>query len=119
MGQPIPQPLQDIIARLTEHATGHDLVARAMNGCRNWFLQEPGSLPYALSDVRIEFASQALYFSSALLSYPYIDTRLRLFVSEREIGYYRLITLLDGTDDDDYLVFEQPNPTETLAITQG
>jgi hypothetical protein len=54
----------------------------------------------------MEFASQARYFRNALLPYPYIETRLRLLVGEHEVGHYRLVTLSDGRDDDDYLVFE-------------
>jgi hypothetical protein len=106
MREPGPAPLQDVVAQLTAHAVGQDLAARAMEGCRRWLATTPEEWPYALSDIRMEFASQALYFRNVLLPYPYIETRLRLFVDEDEVGHYRLITLPDGREEDDYLVFE-------------
>ena len=39
------QPLGDIVMRLSEHAEWHDLIARALEGCRGWLLNEPEDLP--------------------------------------------------------------------------
>jgi hypothetical protein len=100
-----PKIFQDPITLLSQHTEQHDLINRAIKRCRQWLINESSDMPYSPSAVRIEFASHSLCFCNALLSYPYIDTRLRLFVGEDEIGYYRYITFLDGTVDDDYLVF--------------
>lgn len=106
MREPGQALLHDVVEQLMAHAAGQDLAARALEGCRRWLATTPEEWPYALSDIRMEFASQALYFRNALLPYPYIETRLRLLVGEHEVGHYRLVTLSDGRDDDDYLVFE-------------
>jgi hypothetical protein len=38
------------------------------------------------------------------VSYPYIDTRLRILREGVQAGYYRLITMTDGSEADDYFV---------------
>ena len=65
-------------------------------------------MPYPLATIRFERQSQMFAFYNPQLPYPYIVTTLGLFVGTRAIGDYRLITRLDGTVDDDYLVFDEP-----------
>ena len=98
--------LHNLAAQLADHVERHDLLARAIAGCRGWFANGPAEMPYRLADIRLDFDLHRFCFSNAQLPYPYIDTRLRLFVAEREVGNYRLITLPDGRVADDYLVFE-------------
>ena len=101
----------DIIEQLQQHARLHDLDGVAVEGIRKW-LNDPDShpLPNNLNpnQVKAAFASRWLCFEPKLVSYPYIDTRYDLLHGDSVIGYYRLITLLDGKIDDDYFVFE-PN----------
>lgn len=98
----------EIIERLVRHSVRCNLIARAEEGCRQWFTA-PGELYYPLASIRMQFASQALFFYNALLPYPYIETRLRLWVGEQEVGHYRLLTRLDGQVDGDYLVIDPPS----------
>lgn len=102
----VPDDLRDIVERLSTLATAQGLAKAAEQGCRAWFRNHGDDIPYTLSDVQMQFRSHGLVFRSALLSAPFIDTRLTLSIDGREIGYYRLITLLDGTPDDDYLVLD-------------
>lgn len=92
-----------IIERLIRFGTEQDLVGRARIVCARCLRDYEEEIhPHHASDVQISFRSQALVFRNALIPYPYIDTRLALTIEDKEIGYYRLITHLDGTDDDDY-----------------
>jgi len=105
MDELVPDAFRGLIDRLRQLAAEQDLIERARAGCAEWFRNGPEDLPYALGDVRLEFASHTLCFRNAVVSYPYVETRLALFVGDREVGAYRLITRLDGTAADDYLVF--------------
>ncbi len=51
-----------------------------------------------------------LYFQpgSRVRLKPYIATALKMVVQDQEFGYYRLITSLDGTVDDDYIGWGEP-----------
>ena len=70
------------------------------------------------------FERCALAFDHGVLSYPFVETRLGLYVSDpfgvyfrgglRPVGHYRLITLLDGTADDDYFVLDEQRQAEPL-----
>ncbi len=108
MGVNMDRSLSDVVALLDHYATQQALFAHAEESCRRWFLNEPDEMAYPLTAIRFERQSQALCFHNRHLPYPYITTTLRLFVGTREIGDYRLITRLDGTVDDDYLVFDKP-----------
>lgn len=65
-------------------------------------------------DVRTVFERCALVFAHGQLNYAFVETRLGLRVDEpartldglKPIGHYRLITRLDGTIEDDYLVLD-------------
>lgn len=98
----VPDDIRDIIERLTHLAAEQNLVTAAEEGCAAWFHNHGADIPYKLSDVKMEFRSQSLAFRNAMLSYPYIVTHLEMSVDGWSIGHYRLITLLDGTVDDDY-----------------
>jgi len=100
------------------HAEAHGLRRRAEETCREWLRStfEEGDLPgLSPEDVRIEFERCALVFDHGILSYPFVETKLGMYVTDptgvffrglRPIGHYRLITLLDGTDDDDYFLLD-------------
>ena len=108
--------LEELLALLRERAARQSLYAQAEGRCRQWFLNTPEEMPYPLAAIRFEEQTQMLCFNNVLLSYPYITTRLRLFIGEHEVGDYRLITLLDGTAVDDYLTFD-PQLTSWLPAT--
>ncbi len=108
-----------MVAALLALAASQDLRARAEAGCREWFryaLADGDDLRgWSVEEIELHFHKTALTFDHGILDYPFIDTRLGLYVRDlsgvhfrglRPIGYYRLITLLDGTDDDDYFVLD-------------
>jgi hypothetical protein len=102
--------LADAVNRLAEHARSYKLAERAGDGCALFLRNEeaesglPGGLKAA--EVEVSFRSHALYFDSSLLGHPYITTRLDLIARGEQVGFYKLITDLDGQVVDDYLVFE-------------
>lgn len=82
---------------------------------------------WKLADIHLRFARHALIFEHSRLPYAFLETRIVLYVHdptssdnnhEQPIGEYRLITLLDGTIDDDYLVLDD-NPDASEAESQG
>lgn len=102
----------ELVATLREHAKVQRLDERARDAIQSWLMEE-GSLPHGCdpTQVRAEFASRWLCFEPELVSYPYIDTRLHLYAGICKIGYYRLITTMDGEADDDYFVLENGDET--------
>jgi hypothetical protein len=101
----------------------HDLMRRATESCRAFLLDSAteGRLPpdkggWNIDAIEMRFKSQSLVFAHGLLSYPFMETMFDLYVRDqsgmypegREIGSYRLITLLDGRAEDDYLVIDAP-----------
>ncbi len=113
------EELRDIVARLTELAGQRDLVGRAKDVCARWLRKEADQLKLVPNDVQMQFDSHSLFFHSDLLSYPFIATRLTLSLNNREIGYYRRITLLDGSADDDYLVLDDGYLKDVSMGTAG
>lgn len=97
-----------IIAQLEAHANAHDLIGRTEQGFLACFLNQGGAIDgWTAADLRTEFRSHELAFLHATND-PYIETTLRLFAVNEpliQVGYYSLITSLDGKDQDDYLVF--------------
>ena len=99
----------DLLRRTSET---QQLVARAQSGFRAWIDEatdeDERDLPagWSYSEMSAEFQSSTLCFQPALLSYPYVDTRLRIMRKGVEVGYYRFITRLDGEEDDDYFVID-------------
>jgi hypothetical protein len=95
-------------------ADRHDLRQRAEALCRQWLSSAAECAP--LTDIQIVFERCAIVFDHGILSYPFVETRLGLYVADltgvyfrglRPIGHYRLITRLDGTTDDDYFVLDE------------
>ncbi len=101
--------LSTIVDELAEFAREQNLVARALDSCITFLNNEAqeGSLPHQLSpsDVSMRFSSHSLTVESSSLTYPYVCTRLDLYVAEEEVGWYMLVVRLGGQDEDDYLVF--------------
>jgi len=99
----------EIIERLQEHASLHGLASVAAEGIRKWLANgEAEPLPGGVSPNHVtwHFASRWLCFEPESFPDPFIDTRFTLFKDDQRIGYYRLITLLDGETYDDYFVLE-------------
>lgn len=103
--------LADAVNRLAEHARAYQLAERAGESCASFLRNEEAesSLPGGMkaSEVVVRFRSHALFFESSLLGYPFITTRLDLMAGDEQVGYYKLISDLDGQVVDDYLVFEE------------
>lgn len=123
------QSKSDIVAELLVAAASQRLRERAEEGCCDALARcaiedaDVGEVPLAGFDrveILVEFGRHALVFKHGTLSYPFVETRIGLFVAAKApgfyfrdlvpIGCYRLITHLDGEVDDDYLEF-----TETKA----
>jgi hypothetical protein len=101
--------IDDILTFLHQSSEKHNLVERAKLGVRAWWDNEEDLAEYSFGydDLRIEFKFQALAYRHAMLNYPYIDTTLALIAGDRDIGYFSLITGLDGSVIDDYLVLDE------------
>ena len=109
----------DAVAAMLALAERHDLRQRAEASCRQWLhsAQAEGDLDRSsLADIQLIFERCALVFDHGSLSYPFVETRLGLYVADptevyfrglRPVGNYRLITRLDGTTDDDYFVLNE------------
>lgn len=101
---------QSYVDHLQAHAKIHQLNEVAARGISEW-LQAPdlGPLPEGVTKESIvgKFASRWLCFEPQLVPYPFVDTRFDLLSGDSVIGYYRLISLLNGEFEDDYFVFNQ------------
>ena len=108
-----------MVAALLAVAASQDLRARAEAGCRESIrstLADGDDLRgWSVEEIELHFEKTSLTFDHGILDYPYLDTRLGLYVRDltdcyfrglRPIGSYRLITFLDGTDCDDYFVLD-------------
>jgi hypothetical protein len=99
-----------IVLYLSNLASKQYLIERAMRGCDKWFENEEYGLigGWSRKDFVKEFFTFSLTFKRASWDLVYIDTTLNLLDKDgQEIGYYRLITTLDGEVDDDYLIFHK------------
>ena len=115
---------EELVVALATLAVNQDLRRRAFDGCREWLSEDAGAGPSGLGgwsaeEIEAHFGYCSLVFDHGLLGYPFVDTRLDLYVQDgsgmyirglRPVGYYRLITRLDGTPDDDYFVIESSKP---------
>jgi hypothetical protein len=98
----------DLIEQLRQHAKIHELDRIAKEAITGWIDSERNEFPsdFDLEQFQAVFASRWLCFEPEIVSYPYIDTRFNLLYRDVPIGYYRLITMLDGRVEDDYFVIE-------------
>ncbi len=114
--------LQDAVKAFTVLAADRALQDRAIESCqqslqncmleeRELGLQALGG--WSLEEIELHFEKCSLVFSHKQIEYPFIDTQIGLYIKDVDggwsdrlisIGSYRLLTLLDGTIDDDYLV---------------
>lgn len=111
----------ELVAALAALASAQNLRGRAFEGCGRWLRDgaENGLGGWSADEIEPRFASCSLVFAHGLLGRPFVDTRLDLCVRDpsgvcaggsRPVGYYRLITRLDGTDEDDYFVIDVHKP---------
>ncbi len=118
--------LTTFVEYLNSYAAEQNLISQARAGCdlalHNCEQEDKalGIRPlrgWRREVILIRFIKHALVFKYEGHSLPYIETVLELYVEspkrrsasipfEWPIGYYRLITMLDGRVDDDYLVLE-------------
>jgi hypothetical protein len=121
---------KDIIRNIETWSEEQNLVDKAIESCKvslyNCAVEEAELFPmmdtnvdilngWKISDIQLNFDKQSLVFKHGILSYPYIDTQIGLYVSDQKgsyfrdlklIGTYRHIVTLDGEVDDDYLVLD-------------
>jgi hypothetical protein len=110
----------ELVSAAATWAAQYNLRARAFDGCSKWLLDGDNGLDgWTAEDIQPEFASCSLIFEHQLLGYPFMETRLNLFVgadhTKQSIGHYPVVTRLDGTDDDDYFVIDVHKPSATQA----
>ena len=115
------------VATMLGLADAHDLRRRAEASCWQWLrssAEEGGLGGLSPADIQMVFERCALVFDHGILSYPFVETRLGLYVADpagvyfrglRPVGHYRLITLLDGTTDDDYFELDEQRHTEPVV----
>src|SRR5436305_11754687 len=119
------QRMEGIAERLRQWSEESGIVEKALENCKVSLAncaeedKQIGEQPlkgWELEQIRLEFDKQSLVFKHGILSYPYIDTEIGLYVDDPEgiyfrhlkpIGSYRLITTLDGEVNDDYLVLDE------------
>jgi hypothetical protein len=95
-----------LLAQLDAHAAAFALGDEAKQGLEACFTSDEGSIDgWTLADISSEFDGHKLVFGRADLP-PSIETRLTLRDHDGHLlGDYRLITSLEGSAIDDYLVF--------------
>jgi len=112
---------EHLIEELRRLAESQRLERRALEACDTALAAlaaEDGHLSgFDRSEVILRVARQALVFEHALLSYPFVEVQVGLYVAAKPpsiylfdlipVGCYRLITTLDGETDDDYLEFTE------------
>jgi hypothetical protein len=115
------QEWEDVLERLNRHAEELRLVQRAIDGhTATWANMDADDLqdyPFRFEEVRTKQPQHQLVFKPGILSYPYVRTTLDLFVGEYQVGYYTLVTLLDGEVDDDYFVIFEEFQTGDRAVS--
>lgn len=118
---------EEAVAVLAALVAEQALTTRAMEVCRAALRNlaeeeaELGLRPlrgWPVAEIELRFDSCAVVVRHGLLPYPFLDTRIGLYVADgagvhfqgrKKIGTYRRITLLDGTAEDDYLAIDVPN----------
>lgn len=104
-----PVAVQDIVERLIHLSESQRLIEVAKGGYAGWYVNESDEMPYKPEEVQMVFLRQTLYFQPGSVQLnPYIATALKMFAQDQEFGYYRRITHLDGTVEDDYIVWGEP-----------
>jgi hypothetical protein len=119
------------IAEMLDLANVHNLRQRAEASCQQWLrssAQEGDLGELSLAEIQVVFERCALVFDHGILNYPFVETQLGLYVADptgvyfrglRPVGHYCLITLLDGTADDDYFVLDERRNPEPGAVKDG
>lgn len=114
---------EQVVASLRALAESQQLRQQAEDGCRTSMknCEDDGDLEgWSPEEIEIRFERCVLVFVHGTLSYPFVETKLGLYVRDPAgylfnglfpIGHYRLITLLDGTLIDDYFVLEKDKAT--------
>jgi hypothetical protein len=95
-----------VIEQLQQHAKVHRLDEIALDAIRKWIDDDDSELKSIAEEIEARFSSRWLCFEPEIVDYPYIDSRFDLYHQGKRIGYYRLISMLDGRIEDDYFVVE-------------
>lgn len=109
MRQVEAQELGALVQVLQKAATAQSLSERAMDACKHVLAaSELHPLGWDIEETHLELKRIAMVFQNTKLGYPYIETTLTINVHGNRVGTYRLITLLNGEVDDDYLSLDKP-----------
>ena len=99
----LPDNWQEMITLLVQFSDRNELIKCAEQGYLAWLTNEAQSIPYSSDEIRAEFRRHSFTFAGAS-PYPFLSTVLDLLFDDVPIGYYELITGLDGTELDDFFV---------------
>jgi predicted thioredoxin/glutaredoxin len=121
----------DIIRNIEQWSQENNLISKAIESCKislhNCAAEEAELFQtmntstdilgrWKINDIQLHFDKQSLVFKHGILSYPYVDIQIGLYVADpkgfyfralKPIGTYRFIVTLDGEVDDDYLVMDE------------
>ncbi|NEO87518.1 MAG: hypothetical protein F6J87_25140 [Spirulina sp. SIO3F2] len=116
--------MEQVITALKGLANQQSLKETALKFCQEGLRQcilddvemgEPPLNGWSLDEIKLRCDHISLVFEHDILDYPYIETKINLYVDDptdfyfkalKPIGHYRLITLLNGEIDDTYLVID-------------
>jgi len=110
-----PQPKNNLIETLTRLSKKHALMETAHSNCEqaievlknknpDHYKSLFGTTPR--KNLIIAFKNSALIFKSIYFTEPYIETTLEVYISKKNISCsYSLVSDLEGTIIDDYLIY--------------
>lgn len=99
------QDIENLITYLNDLSEKLNLESLAFEGAKIWV----GSIEFDGGksdgrDYKFRFASHKLCFKCESFDYNYIETVLDVIYQDEEIGYYKLVSMLNGEPSDDMLV---------------
>ena len=98
----------EAVTCLKDCASNLGLERLAVARGQKW-ISEPGAVPDGIDrrSIRLQFRRIAVCVSHAVLPRPFIEVTCDINASGETIGSYRLITDLDGKEEDDYWVVDE------------
>ena len=93
------------IQQIKHQAQSIGIRERTKQSCLRCLHNEPLPRRWKPDNFTIKIKSCALVFDHAYFDEPYFETCCTLFNGSEDVGSYTLMTMLDGTDIDDYLEF--------------
>ncbi len=97
--------IENSINYLNDLSEKLNLESLAFEGAQNWVSSiEFDGGKSDIRDYKFRFSSHKLCFKCESFDYNYIETVLDVIYQDEEIGYYKLVSMLNGEPTDDMLV---------------